>query len=136
MAVYMLAVHGVVGQPDPPPEVMQQMYADVDAFNRELMAEGSWVFAAGLKPPETATVVSVTDGETSTTDGPYAESKEFLGGFWVLRAEDLDEAMALAARASVACGAPVEIRPFEDGLEESFTESLQTHVPPPPAEPS
>lgn len=134
MAVYMLSVHDVEGQPRPSAEDMEQMFADVDAYNREVMAAGNWVFAAGLKPREAATVVSVTDGETTTTDGPFAESKEFLGGFWVLRCEDLDEALALAARASVACRAPVEVRPFEDGLEESFTESLQAHVPPPPAD--
>ncbi|MFL6099928.1 MAG: YciI family protein [Actinomycetales bacterium] len=136
MAVYMLSVHGVEGQADPSAEEMQQMFADVEAYNREVMAAGNWVFAAGLKPRETATVVSVTDGETTTTDGPFAESKEFLGGFWVLRAEDLDEALALATRASAACRAPVEVRPFEDGLEESFSESLQTQLPRPPADAS
>jgi hypothetical protein len=134
MPVYMLAVHGVEGQPDRSPELMQQVYADVDAFNREVMAAGNWVFAAGLQPRETATVVSVKDGATTTTDGPFAESKEFLGGFWVLRAEDLDEALALAERASVACQGPVEVRPFEEGLEESLSEPIQVHVPPPPAD--
>lgn len=134
MAVYLLAVHGVEGQPDPTSEEMQQIYADVDAYNREVMAEGNWVFAAGLQPPETATVVSVKDGETTTTDGPFAESKEFLGGFWVLRAEDLDEAIALAERASVACRAPVEVRPFEAGLEDSLSDRIQVHVPDAPAD--
>ena len=129
MPVYMLSVHGVEGQPYPAPEVMQQMYADVDAFNHEVMASGHWVFAAGLKPRETATVVNVENGRTTTTDGPYAESKEFLGGFWVFRAKDLDEALALAERASVACHAPVEVRPFEDGLEESLHD-IQSIVPP------
>ena len=66
------------------------MYADVDTFNRELQAEGHWVFACGLHPIETATVVRVTDGRTVTTDGPFAETKEFLGGFWILKADDLD----------------------------------------------
>jgi hypothetical protein len=133
MPVYLLAVHDIEGQPMPSPAVMQQMYDDVDAYNREVMAEGRWVFAAGLKPPELATVVSVKDGETTMTDGPVAESKEHLGGFWVLRAADLDEALALAGRASVACRAPVEVRPFEDGIEESLTEPLQVQVPDPPA---
>jgi hypothetical protein len=90
------------------------MYADVDAYNAELQANGSWVFACGLHPIETATVVSVKDGETVTTDGPFAETKEYLGGFWVIRADDLDAALGLAERASAACKGPVEVRPVQD----------------------
>jgi hypothetical protein len=133
MPVYLLAVHDIEGEPAPAPDVMQRLYDDVDALNHEFMAEGKWVFAAGLQPPETATVVSVKDGQTTTTDGPFAESKEHLGGFWVLKADDLDEALALAERASIACQAPVEVRPFESGLEESLSQPIQTTVPPPPA---
>jgi hypothetical protein len=122
MAQYLLSVHGIKGQPDPPPELMQQMYADVDAFNADLQAQGQWVFACGLQPVETATVVSVKDGQTVTTDGPFAETKEYLGGFWVVRAEDLDAALALAERATVACGAPVEVRPVADDGSDDRTE--------------
>jgi hypothetical protein len=114
----MLSVHGITGQPDPLPDVARQVYADVDAYNAELKGSGSWVFACGLHPVETATVVSAKDGQTVTTDGPFAETKEYLGGFWVVRADDLDAALALAERASVACQAPVEVRPVaDDGSE-------------------
>jgi hypothetical protein len=88
------------------------MYKDVDAFNGELQAEGAWVFAGGLHPPATATVVQVRDGDVLTTDGPFAETKEQLGGFWVVKSADLDAALALAVRGAKACGAPVEVRPF------------------------
>ena len=117
MAVYMLSVHDVEGQPHPGPEDMQQMFADVDAYNREVMAAGNWVFAAGLKPREAATVVSVTDGETTTTDGPFAESKEFLAGFWIVQCPSAERAYEIAARASSAPGpggkpmnVPIEVR--------------------------
>jgi hypothetical protein len=114
MALYLLSVHDIKGQPDPTPEETQQMYADVDAYNADIRAKGHWVFACGLQPIETATVVSVKDGQTVTTDGPFAETKEYLGGFWVIRAEDLDAALGLAERASVACRGPVEVRPVQD----------------------
>jgi hypothetical protein len=114
MNQYLLSVHMVEGQPEPSAEDIERMYADVDKLNTELQAEGVWVFAGGLLPPDAATVVRVQDGELLTTDGPFAESKEQLGGFWVLNALDLDAALALAARATRACGAPVEVRPFQD----------------------
>jgi hypothetical protein len=114
MPLYMLSVHGIQGQPMPAPDAMRQMYQDVETFNGQLQAEGRWVFACGLHPIETATVVQVKDGRTTTTDGPFAETKEFLGGFWVLTADDLDAALALAERASAACQAPVEVRPIQD----------------------
>jgi hypothetical protein len=104
----------VEGEEPPPPEVMQQAYEAVDAFNAELRAEGAWVFAGGLHPPTTAKVVRVRDGEVVTTDGPFAETKEHLGGFWVLQAADLDAALGWAGKASKACGAPVEVRPFQE----------------------
>lgn len=109
-----MAVHMVEGEEPPPPEVMQQAYEAVDAFNAELRAEGAWVFAGGLHPPTTAKVVRVRDGEVVTTDGPFAETKEHLGGFWVLQAADLDAALGWAGKASKACGAPVEVRPFQE----------------------
>jgi hypothetical protein len=114
MKQYLLAVHMVEGEAPPAPEVMEQMYKDVDAFNTELQAEGAWVFAGGLHPADTATVVRVKDGEVLTTDGPFAETKEQLGGFWVVKAPDLDAALALAARGAAACQGPVEVRPFQD----------------------
>jgi hypothetical protein len=114
MKQYLLSVHMVEGQEPPPPEVMQETYASVDDFNGQLQAEGAWVFAGGLHPPTTATVVSINDGDVVTTDGPFAETKEQLGGFWVVQAADLDAALSLAARAAKACGGPVEVRPFQD----------------------
>ena len=113
MTQYLLAVHAVEGQATPP-EQMDQAYKDVDAFNQELQASGAWVFAGGLHPADTATVVRVKDGEVITTDGPFAETKEQLGGFWVVEAPDLDAALRLAAKATEACKAPVEVRPFQD----------------------
>ena len=114
MKQYLLSVHLVEGQEPPPPEVIEQSYRDVDAFNSELQASGAWVFAGGLYPPSTATVVRMTNGEVLTTDGPFAETKEQLGGFWVIQAEDLDAALKLAAKATEACAAPVEVRPFQE----------------------
>lgn len=86
--------------------------ASIDAFNERLQAEGHWVFAGGLASPSTATVVDSRDGEAVFTDGPYLESKEFVGGFWVIEAPDLDVALRLAALGSNACNRRVEIRPF------------------------
>jgi hypothetical protein len=118
MKQYLLSVHVVEGDEAPPEDAMQQMYKDVDAVNAELQAAGAWVFAGGLHPPATATVVQIKDGEAVTTDGPFAETKEQLGGFWVIKAADLDEALAWAAKATGACQAPVEVRPFQDDAED------------------
>ena len=113
MAEYLLSVHMVEGEEPPAPEIVEQMYKDVDVVNDELKSAGAWVFAGGLHPTTTATVVQVRDGEVVTTDGPFAETKEQLGGFWVIQAADLDAALAWAAKATRACRAPVEVRPFQ-----------------------
>jgi hypothetical protein len=118
MKQYLLAVHMVEGAPVPSEEQMQQTYQQVDAFNAELMSAGAWVFAGGLHPPATATVVRATGGQVVTTDGPFAETKEQLGGFWVIKVPDLDAALSWAAKGSAACGAPVEVRPFQESGEE------------------
>jgi hypothetical protein len=86
--------------------------AAIDAFNEQLEAEGHWVFAGGLASPGTATVVDGRDGEAVFTDGPYVESKEYLAGFWVIEAPDLDVALELAADGSKHCNRKVEVRPF------------------------
>jgi hypothetical protein len=117
MKQYLLAVHSVEGSATPSTEVIQQAYKDVDAYNSELQAKGAWVFAGGLHPADTATVVRVKDGEVLTTDGPFAETKEHLGGFWVIKAADLDEALAWAAKGAAACKEPVEVRPFQEEPE-------------------
>jgi len=115
MTQYLMSVHMVEGEP--PPEDMSDAYKAVDVFNEELKAQGAWVFAGGLHPADTATVVRVKDGDVLTTDGPFAETKEQLGGFWIIEAADLDAALALAAKATVACQAPVEVRPFQEDPE-------------------
>ena len=113
MSEYLMSVHYVDGQQEPSAEDMEKMYAATGVFNDELKAEGAWVFAGGLHPANIATVVKVRDGEVITTDGPFAESKEQLAGFWIVKAANLDDALALAVRGSTACGAPVEVRPFQ-----------------------
>jgi hypothetical protein len=118
MKQYLLSVHHIEGEPLPDPETMQQMFKDVDAVNHEMQAEGAWVFAGGLTDPQDATVVRAENGEIVTTDGPFAESKEHLGGFWVIKAPDLDAALRWAERATRACQGPVEVRPFQDDAEE------------------
>jgi hypothetical protein len=96
------------------PEEIQPLYDAVDRFNEKLKAEGAWVFAGGLTGIESATTVDGTGEETVVTDGPFAESKEWLGGFWVIEAADLDAALRWAAEGSKACAGKVEVRPFED----------------------
>ena len=86
--------------------------AALDAFNDRLMAEGHWVFAGGLAAPGTATVIDNRDGEALFTDGPFVESKEYLGGLWIIEAADLVVALKLAAEGSKACNRKVEVRPF------------------------
>jgi hypothetical protein len=86
--------------------------AAIDVFNDRLQAEGHWVFAGGLASPDTATVIDNRGGEAMVTDGPFLESKEYLGGFWVIEAPDLDVALKLAAEGSKQCNRKVEVRPF------------------------
>ncbi|HEX5615936.1 MAG TPA: YciI family protein [Acidimicrobiia bacterium] len=92
---------------------MQRMFRQVDSFNQEIQSAGAWVFGGGLVPASSATVVRAASGDVSMTDGPYAESKEQMGGFWVIEAPDLDVALAWAAKAAAACEGPVEVRPFQ-----------------------
>jgi hypothetical protein len=113
MTQYLLSVWHAEGDPTPPEDEVQRMYAAVGAFNQQIRDEGSWVFAGGLHPPTTATVVDGTGSEVVTTDGPFSESKEQIGGFWVVEAPDLDAALDIAARGSSACGGRVEVRPFQ-----------------------
>jgi hypothetical protein len=118
MTQYLLSVHMVEGEEAyPSDEAMQQAYRDVNAFNQKAQDQGAWVFGGGLLPADTATVVRAEGGEVLTTDGPFPEAKEQLGGFWVIEAADLDAALAWAAEATVACQAPVEVRPFQDEPE-------------------
>jgi hypothetical protein len=118
MKQYLLSVHSVEDGALPPPEAAEKIYQAVDDFNAELQAAGAWVFAGGLHPPADATVVRVCDGEVLTTDGPFAEGKEHIGGFWVIKAAHRDGALAWAAGATRACAAPVEVRPFQEETED------------------
>ena len=86
--------------------------AAIDVFNDRLVAEGHWVFAGGLGAPSTATVIDNRYGEPIVTDGPFVESKEYLAGFWIIEAPDLDVALELATEGSRACNRKVEVRPF------------------------
>jgi hypothetical protein len=86
--------------------------AAIDAYNERLKADGHWVFAGGLGSPGTATVIDNRAGAPIITDGPFVESKEFLIGFWIIEAADLDVALTLAAEGSKSCNRKVEVRPF------------------------
>lgn len=117
MARYMLSVFGSAERGEfgdyPSREAMLQAFADTGAFNEKLQHEGHFVFADGLEPATTSTTVDGQGGTPLLTDGPYLETKEHLGGFWVVETADLDEALALAAEASRACRGAVEVRPFQ-----------------------
>ena len=117
MPQYLLSLY----QPDggvPAPEVLEEISRDLDALNQELKAAGAWVFAGGLHSPSTATVVRLQDGEVLTTDGPFAEGKEHLGGFTIVKAPDLDSALEWGRKLTRATTLPVEVRPFQDQAED------------------
>ena len=105
---YLISViHDQVGLASPEED------AAIDVFNERLQTEGHWVFAGGLALPDTATVIDNRGGEAMVTDGPFLESKEYLAGFWIIEAADLDAALKLAAEGSKACNRKVEVRPFQ-----------------------
>jgi hypothetical protein len=114
MARYMLSVHSREGEvrDQPTPEEMQQSHARLRQIEQEMSTTGAWVFSGRLHPPDTATVVRESDGELLTTDGPFTESKEYLGGFYIIEAADLDAALGWAAKVTTAIKAPIEVRPF------------------------
>lgn len=116
MTNYLISVwHDEEYEVDFTTEDMARIGPQVHAFNEELQAAGAWVFGGGLNPASSATVLRA-DGATdvSMTDGPYAETKEQMGGFWVVGAADFDEALGWARKATVACEGPVELRPFQE----------------------
>jgi len=116
MKQYLLSIYQPDGDP-PPPEVLARVMKDIEAMNRELKASNSWVFAGGLHPPDTATVVRAQDGQVLLTDGPFVEGKEHIGGFTVIRAPDLDAALRWGRRLAEATTLPIEVRPFQGSLE-------------------
>jgi hypothetical protein len=97
-----------------PPEELQAMFAATGVFNEKLQAEGAWVFAGGLQGHDATTTVDNTGDGSVITDGPFVESKEYLGGFWIIEAPDLDAALKWAAEGSKACGNRVQVRPFQE----------------------
>jgi hypothetical protein len=116
MTRYLLSVHSVEGEARDPmtDEEMQQSYKQVLLIEEEMKSAGAWVFSGRLHEPETATVVRQSDGDVLTTDGPFAESKEHLGGFYIIEAEDLDAALAWASKVIEVIKTPIEVRPFAD----------------------
>lgn len=112
---YVLSVYQPAGDP-PPPEILDPIMERVNAWQRELRERGSWVFTARLLPPHTSSVVRTRGDETLITDGPFVEGKEILGGFTIIRAQDLDEAIDWAGRFTAITGLAVEVRPtMEEG---------------------
>jgi hypothetical protein len=114
MTQYLLSVHSVDGEPADPmtDEEIQQSWKQIQALNEELRSAGAWVFSGRLHEPDTATVVRMSDGQVVTTDGPFVEAREHLGGFYIIQAQDLDAALGWAAKASAAVGKPIEVWPF------------------------
>jgi hypothetical protein len=126
MTQYLIAV---VGEPDydtMPPEDLQQIFTDVDAVVADARSAGIFVFGGGLHGPEATTVVDASSGTPVVTDGPYAETKEQMGGFSIIDVPDLDAALAWAGRFSAACRCPQEVRPFMD--EPATDESTTTEA--------
>ena len=120
MTQYLLSVHGPAERTDEfgdygSKEAMEEAFEATGRFNEQLRADGHWVFAGGLAPGTTPKAVDGQSGRPVVTDGPYLESKELIGGFWIIEAADLDTALRLAAEASAACRGEVEVRAF-DGL--------------------
>jgi hypothetical protein len=120
MTRYLLSTHTVEGEEREPmsEEQMRETYQRMAALEQEMNDSGAWVFSARLHPPDTATVVRVAGGEPLTTDGPFAESKAHLAGFYMVDAEDLDAALAWATKVSEAIGRPIEVRPFAGFADE------------------
>ena len=119
MKQYLLSVyHPEIGEGGAPPDNIDQIMRDVDALNDQLRSAGAWVFAGGLHPSRTATVVQLDGDEVLTTDGPFVEGKEHVGGFWVIKAPDLDAALEWGRKATRACQVPIEVRPFQEEAED------------------
>jgi hypothetical protein len=116
MPRYLLSAHSVEGQAGVAmsPQEVERVTAQVLALEAEMKASGVFLFGGRLHAPDTATVVRMSGDEVLTTDGPFAESKEHLGGFYILEAADLDSALAWAAQVTALVGAPIEVRPFAE----------------------
>lgn len=117
MRQYLLSVPMIDGAPPRPDAVTQQAFKQVAELNAEMQEKGAWVFGGGLTPSSSATVIREEGGSLLVTDGPFTEAKEHIGGFWVIQAADLDEALEWAAKATRACMERVEVRPFQENPE-------------------
>ena len=117
MKQYLISVYEPDGTP-PPPEILDPIMAGIEAIRADLRAEGSWVFSGGLHAPSTATVLRASGGDVLVTDGPFAEGKEHLGGFTIIKAPDLDAALAWGRRYALVIGLPIEVRPFQGETED------------------
>jgi hypothetical protein len=115
MKQYLLTVCYPADSTQPPPEALEKIMREVSAVQKEMQAAGVWVFSGGLHPASTATVLRHQNGEVLTTDGPFIESKEQIGGITVLQAPDLDVAMTWAGKLARATTTPIEVRPFFEG---------------------
>jgi hypothetical protein len=113
MPQYLIAIYQPDG-PIPEPEVLARVGRELHRLNEQIKAAGGWVFTGGLHAPSTATVVRAHDRAMLMTDGPYIEGKEHIGGFWVVKAPDLDVALGWAQQAALATTLPIEVRPFHD----------------------
>lgn len=114
MPHYMLAAHTreSAAAAEPTAEQRQHSWEEIGRLEQEMKSAGAWVFSAKLHEPSTATVVRASNGEVLTTDGPFVESKDHLGGFYVIEASDLDAALGWASKVSEVVGHPIEVRPF------------------------
>ena len=113
MKNYLLSVYQPEGTP-PPPEALEKIMAELGTLRDEMKAAGAWVFSGGLNAPSTATVLRHDGGDVLMTDGPFTEGKEYLGGFTIVRAPDLDSALEWGRRIARVVGLPIEVRPFVD----------------------
>ena len=113
MKQYLLSIYQPEGTP-PSPEVLEKIMQEVGAVREEMKAAGAWVFSGGLNAPDTATVLRLDRGEVLMTDGPFAEGKEYLGGFTIVRAADLDAALEWGRKLARVITLPIEVRPFVD----------------------
>ena len=112
MKQYLLSVCYPAGSTQPPPDALKTIMREVTAVHVQMQQAGVWVFGGGLYPPSTATVLRHQNGEVVTTDGPYIESKEQIGGISIIKAADLDAALGWARKLARATTTPIEVRPF------------------------
>ena len=117
MKQYLMSIYTPSDGTPPPPEALGEIMRQLDVLNAEMRQAGAWVFNGGLSAPSTATVLTAKGDDVLTTDGPYVEGKEYIGGFSIVRAADLDEALRWGNRLATIIGLPIEVRPFEGDID-------------------